>query len=140
MDAHRPHSPQDQRRQALVVGALLLLGAVAAVFVVRARFSDFTAAPPARQSASQLQSYAAAQPADAPIFPAGTGREVFLTRCSVCHSTALVADQPPLSEAEWIKEVNKMRVAYGAPLPDAEIVVIARYLATVHGPSSSRRP
>ncbi|MHB8735401.1 MAG: hypothetical protein ACYC6M_08890 [Terriglobales bacterium] len=135
MDAYRSHSPRDQRRQVLVVGALLLLGLVAAVFIVQARFNLFIAAPPPPSNSSSLRSYAAAQPQDAPIFPAGNGREVFLTRCSICHSTALVADQPPLTAAVWTKEVNKMRTVYGAPVPETDIAVIAQYLAAVHGPS-----
>lgn len=140
MDAYRSSTPGGQRRQVLAVGVLLLLGLVAAVFVLQTRFSVFVAGPAPAAADTNLRTYAAAQPQDGPVFPAGRGRELFLTRCSVCHSTALVADQPPLSAAVWSKEVNKMRTVYGAPVPESEVVEIARYLAAVHGPPAAVRP
>jgi hypothetical protein len=45
----------------------------------------------------------------------------------------MVTRQPPLSFDAWKTEVEKMRAAYGAPLPADQIETVARYLATING-------
>ena len=55
-------------------------------------------------------------------------------QCGICHSADYVSQQPPaMTQAQWTAEVTKMKKAYGAPLPDDDIPVIAAYLASAYG-------
>jgi hypothetical protein len=36
--------------------------------------------------------------------------------------------QPPLTQDEWVGEINKMRNSYGAPLPADQVEALAKYL------------
>ena len=62
-------------------------------------------------------------------YPAGTGSEAADTHCRACHSPAMVLVQPPLSRAEWGKEVRKMIDTYKAPIPESEVPALVDYLA-----------
>lgn len=53
--------------------------------------------------------------------------------CVGCHSPAYIAGQPPLTRAGWEAEVNKMRTAYGAAIPDPVATRIATYLHAYYG-------
>jgi len=44
-----------------------------------------------------------------------------------------VLRQPPLTEDEWIGEINKMRNAFGAPLPADQVDALAKYLSSING-------
>lgn len=55
--------------------------------------------------------------------------------CLSCHSADYVASQPPDSTREyWEHTVAKMKTAFGAPIPDADIPSIIDYLAKTYGP------
>jgi len=41
--------------------------------------------------------------------------------------------QPPLTQDEWVGEINKMRDAYGAPLPADQVEPLAKYLQNIVG-------
>jgi hypothetical protein len=60
-------------------------------------------------------------------------RHLLEVYCIGCHSTAYIATQPPLSRASWEAEVNKMRSAYGAVVPDPAAQRIATYLHSYYG-------
>jgi len=45
----------------------------------------------------------------------------------------MVLRQPPLTEDVWRFEINKMRNAYGAPLPADQVDALARYLHSING-------
>jgi hypothetical protein len=42
--------------------------------------------------------------------------------------------QPPLSEEKWRGVVTKMQKVMGAPIPDSEVDVLAKYPASQNGP------
>jgi len=66
-------------------------------------------------------------------FPAGDGADVANAQCLICHSAGMVLRQPPLTQKEWIGEINKMRNSYGAPLPADQIEILAKYLVRING-------
>ena len=49
----------------------------------------------------------------------------------------MVLRQPPLMQDEWVGEINKMRNAFGAPLPSGQVEALARYLYRINGRKSS---
>jgi hypothetical protein len=69
-------------------------------------------------------------PASYEQFPVGPGSEL-AGQCQICHSAAMVLNQPSLTEDEWKAIVNKMRKAYGAPVAEADVDAIAMYMTRV---------
>ncbi|QRO31814.1 hypothetical protein [Chromobacterium violaceum] len=57
------------------------------------------------------------------------GYQAALRRCLVCHSADYIALQPDFDEARWRAVVDKMRLAFKAPIPAEEAAPIAAYLA-----------
>jgi hypothetical protein len=53
----------------------------------------------------------------------------------ICHSAGMVLRQPPLTQDAWTVEVNKMRNAFGAPLPADQAEALAKYLRSINGQS-----
>jgi mono/diheme cytochrome c family protein len=72
-------------------------------------------------------------PHDEPSFPPGAGRELFMSRCTVCHSLRYITMQPDFPEKTWVKEVDKMQKTWGAHITDAEAKEIVAYLMLVKG-------
>jgi hypothetical protein len=70
-------------------------------------------------------------PASQSSFPAGPGSDT-AGKCLICHSAGMVLKQPALTQAEWTAEINKMRIAYGAPIEDSEVPVLSAYLAKIN--------
>jgi mono/diheme cytochrome c family protein len=66
-------------------------------------------------------------------FPPGNGSVIANAYCLICHSAGMVLRQPPLTQNEWTVEINKMRNAFGAPLPADQIEALARYLRSING-------
>jgi mono/diheme cytochrome c family protein len=66
-------------------------------------------------------------------FPPGSGADIASGQCLICHSAGMVLRQPPLTQDEWVGEINKMRSAYGAPLPAGQIEALAKYLFSING-------
>lgn len=69
-------------------------------------------------------------------FPPGNGSDIASGQCLICHSAGMVLRQPPLTQDEWVAEINKMRNAYGAPLPPDQIEALAKYLFSINGRQS----
>jgi mono/diheme cytochrome c family protein len=67
------------------------------------------------------------------VLPPGAGADIANTQCMICHSAGMVTRQPPLSFEQWKQEVEKMRTAYGAPLPEDQVETVAKYLAGING-------
>jgi len=68
----------------------------------------------------------------------GEGRELFVARCSSCHSLDYMEMHARFgTRALWEAEVTKMRNAYKAPLSDDEGKAIVEYLTRAYGPASS---
>lgn len=74
-------------------------------------------------------------PKDESTFPPGDGAEL-TGQCLICHSAGMVLRQPPLTREEWIGEINKMRNAFGAPLPAEQVGLLADYLYRINGRDS----
>jgi mono/diheme cytochrome c family protein len=67
------------------------------------------------------------------VFPPGAGAEIANSQCMICHSAGMVTRQPPLRFEEWKAEINKMRNAYGAPMPAEQVEELATYLTAIRG-------
>ena len=63
------------------------------------------------------------------MFPDGPGSDVVNSYCLVCHSAAMLLSQPAMTRSAWEAEVQKMRTAYKAPIPEEQIQTIVSYLA-----------
>jgi hypothetical protein len=72
-------------------------------------------------------------------FPPGKGSEI-TGQCLICHSAGMVLRQPPLTLDEWVGEINKMRNAFGAPLPADQVAPLAKYLYAINGRHSPGDP
>src|ERR1700722_15506360 len=66
-------------------------------------------------------------------FPPGDGSVIANAYCLICHSAGMVLRQPPLTQDEWTVEINKMRNAFGAPLPADQVEALAKYLRSISG-------
>ncbi len=66
-------------------------------------------------------------------FPPHPGREVFLSRCTQCHSLQFIAVRPNLSKAGWEGVISKMISTHGADISAAEAKQITEYLSAVKG-------
>jgi hypothetical protein len=86
-------------------------------------------------SVYQVSSYPQFNPELAP----GTGRAETQSFCGLCHGVRYITIQPPLPAATWEAEVNKMRKALGAPIPDASADVIVKYLQTHYTPETRKQ-
>jgi mono/diheme cytochrome c family protein len=65
-------------------------------------------------------------------FPPGAGADVANSQCLICHSAGMVLHQPPLTQNEWVGEINKMRNAFGALLPADQVEALAKYLQSIN--------
>jgi mono/diheme cytochrome c family protein len=75
-------------------------------------------------------------PASQVSFPSGNGSVIANAYCLICHSAGMVLRQPPLTQDEWSVEINKMRNAFGAPLPADQVEALAKYLRSINGQST----
>jgi cytochrome c5 len=101
-----------------VLGTALMLGACATV--------------PAH--ALTLKTQTVTLPSSARVFPGdGPGAKAANTYCLMCHSVGMVMNQPDLPKAAWLVEVNKMKNAFKAPIPEDQVPVIADYLDSIKG-------
>ncbi|MBM4217148.1 MAG: cytochrome c [Gammaproteobacteria bacterium] len=66
----------------------------------------------------------------------GEGRELFIARCSSCHSVDYIEMHARFAtRALWESQVTKMRNAYKAPMSDEDVKVIVDYLVRQYGPA-----
>ena len=82
---------------------------------------------------SALKSVNVDLPDDNSMFPDGPGADAANNNCLACHSANMVLNQPALSKAQWQAEVNKMRMAYKAPVDAKDVDAIVAYLVTIRG-------
>lgn len=72
------------------------------------------------------------KPSDLPGYP------IAASTCRICHSLDYVSLQPPrMSLAQWTAEVLKMQRAFGAPIEEGEVKLVAIYLTTVYGDAAT---
>jgi hypothetical protein len=69
-------------------------------------------------------------------YPPGNGSVIANAYCLICHSAGMVLRQPPLTQDEWRVEINKMRNAFGAPVPADQVEALAKYLRSINGQPS----
>ena len=79
-------------------------------------------------------------PASQVSFPPGNGSVIANAQCLICHSAGMVLRQPPLTQDEWTAEINKMRNAFGAPIPADQVQALAQYLRSINGRQSQKGP
>ena len=77
-------------------------------------------------------------PASDITFPAGDGADVANGYCLMCHSAGMVLRQPPLTQSQWLAEIQKMRAFWGSLLPAEQDAALARYLAGINGPATGK--
>jgi len=90
------------------------------------------AAPPTAVQAREvlvLKTVEVVLPTSDRMFPDGPGSDVVNSYCLVCHSAGMVLSQPDMTRSAWEAEVQKMRKAYKAPIPEEQIQTIVSYLA-----------
>lgn len=66
-------------------------------------------------------------------FPPGPGSDAVNNNCLACHSADMVLNQPAMSKAAWVAEVNKMVTAYKAPVAPEDVGAIVDYLTSLRG-------
>jgi hypothetical protein len=52
----------------------------------------------------------------------------------------MILRQPPLTQEQWLAEINKMRNSFGAPIPANQIDVLANYLYSIGNRSTVPAP
>jgi len=110
---------------AVVLAALLVAGARQ----LRAENTDSSPEMTARQSAARWGKVSVELPASVTVFPAGEGAVIANAQCLICHSAGMVLRQPAQTQEQWKATINKMRSAYGAPLPVEQVDALAAYLS-----------
>ena len=62
------------------------------------------------------------------------GYEIAAKKCVICHSADYITLQPPgMTLRQWTSELVKMQHAFGAPIDDQELKIIAIYLTASYG-------
>ena len=85
---------------------------------------------------------ASAQAQDRPIeLATAPGRDVVEKYCGTCHSLDyLTMNSPILDRQGWTSEVNKMIIAFGAPINPYETAIIIDYLVKNYGAQGEIHP
>jgi len=126
------------RSAALIWSVPVLLGIALAAGLTWPRTVD--SEPAAKEAAkAPVQTWVKVSvelPASQVSFPPGNGSVIANAYCLICHSAGMVLRQPPLTQDEWTGEINKMRNAFGAPLPADQVEPLAKYLLSINGPQS----
>jgi hypothetical protein len=122
-----------------VVPVLLGIALAAGLVWPRATDSQPTAEKRTSGPAQRWSKVSVVLPASENRFPPGKGSQI-TGQCLICHSAGMVLRQPPLTLDEWVGEINKMRNAFGAPLPADQVDTLAKYLFTINGRHSPGGP
>jgi mono/diheme cytochrome c family protein len=126
------------RNIALISAVPVLLGIALATGLTWPRTVDSApAAPEAAKAPVQKWTKVSVElPSSQTPFPPGNGAVIANAQCLICHSAGMVLRQPPLTQDEWVGEINKMRNAFGAPLPADQVEPLAKYLNSINGRQS----
>jgi mono/diheme cytochrome c family protein len=95
--------------------------------------SEAAAAKAASGAVQSWSKVRAELPTSQTLFPPGNGADIANAQCLICHSAEMVLLQPALTQDQWAGEIDKMRNAYGAPLPPDQVGALARYLLSING-------
>jgi mono/diheme cytochrome c family protein len=122
----------DLRRGTFVLIWAMAIFAISAVGTATLRASpDSSAVQGGKAPPTQWARVSVQFPTSPTMFPPGEGADIADSNCLICHSAGMVLRQPPLSQDEWTAEINKMRNAYGAPLPAQQVAALAKYLSNI---------
>ena len=78
-------------------------------------------APEVTQPAVVTTSTVSVSLPDEPVVPwKGAGGAVIERNCVACHSSEMIATQPPLTPEKWQATIDKMRTVYHAQIPEAD--------------------
>lgn len=78
-----------------------------------------------------LHSTSITLPEDDQTFGDGAALAPLNAHCLACHSATMVLYQPRLTAAQWQAIVDKMRDAYGAPIPAGQAPVLVDALISL---------
>jgi mono/diheme cytochrome c family protein len=101
----------------------------AVVGLLAAAAPQLRAQSPPSQERGRWSKVSVQLPTSVTLFPAGEGADIANTQCLICHSAGMVLLQPALTQSQWQATLNKMRTAYGAPLPAEQVDALAAYLS-----------
>ncbi|WP_176091399.1 c-type cytochrome [Burkholderia ambifaria] len=122
------------------IGAIWLLPVLAGsvISIVASHYLPISAADQAERQAQiipavRFKAISVDLPPSVLPFPPGVGAELAIKHCQMCHAPATVLEQPPLTQREWEKVIQKMRVHFGAPIPESDIRELAHYFSVING-------
>ncbi|TAM91589.1 cytochrome c [bacterium] len=115
-------------RNTSILGAAACAAIAAAALAGSAVRAAAVAAPP-----NPNVTVSVTLPAERQLFKDGAGADLARAKCQICHSSDYVFTQPPMTRAQWLAEVTKMKNVYGAPLEESQLEPIAAYLVTQNG-------
>ena len=118
-------------RRSMIQAAPLALAGLLAAGAAQPRIENADSAPEKTTSPSDARwgTVRVELPASVTLFPAGDGAVIANSQCLICHSAGMVLTQPARTQEQWKETINKMRSAYGAPLPTEQIDPLAAYLS-----------
>ena len=79
-------------------------------------------------------------PPETGTFKTGSGVELALASCLMCHSVEYISTQPPMKRAFWEASVKKMREKYGAVAPEETVPKLIDYLTATYGIPEPAKP
>jgi mono/diheme cytochrome c family protein len=109
----------------VALAGLLVIGAPQ----LRAENTGSSPEKTAKQSDADWGKVSVELPTSQTPFPAGEGAVIANSQCLICHSAGMVLRQPARTQEQWKETINKMRSAYGAPLPAEQVDALAAYLS-----------
>jgi hypothetical protein len=85
------------------------------------------------ESQLSLKSVSVDLPPGDDMFPNGPDADAMNNNCLACHSSDMVLNQPALPTVQWQAEIEKMRMAYKAPIDPKDVDAIRDYLVSIKG-------
>ena len=125
------HRDSRRRRDAVMRAIPVALAGLLVVGAPQLRAESTGGSPEktAKQSDAHWSKVSVELPTSLTPFPAGEGSVIANAQCLICHSAGMVLRQPARTQEQWKETINKMRSAYGAPLPAEQVDALAAYLS-----------
>jgi mono/diheme cytochrome c family protein len=125
------HRDPRRRRYAVMRAIPVALTGLLVVGAPQLRAENTGSSPEktAKQSDARWGKVSVELPTSVTPFPAGEGAVIANAQCLICHSAGMVLRQPARTQEQWKETINKMRSAYGAPLPAEQVDALAAYLS-----------
>jgi hypothetical protein len=125
------HRDSRRRRYAVMRAIAVALAGLLAAGTPHLRAANTASSPEkiAKQSDALWGKVSVELPVSQTPFPAGEGSVIANAQCLICHSAGMVLRQAARTQGQWKETINKMRSAYGAPLPAEQVDALAAYLS-----------